>query len=768
MNLNILAYVLFLAAINLASIFLDSFALEQNYRNIFFFSNTVLCIALAIALFRYRKQMLKEGAQFLSQANAKKETQMGLKLLELMPNFLCLKDADGRWLLASQVYLRSFNLQRIDYRGKTNEELGRCEGADIQALMQDDVQDKNAWQSRQQAKERKMFKGAVMEITRLPLFDAALCKTQLLLFGDNVNVGFQKAVSNALKAGKLTGISKTYGDSHFGWALLNEECQIVEANPLFCDLFGYGLEETVGRQIASFVVSEFTFDPLTAFSQNHDLWSKELICWHKQGSYRSIKLNISQVDKNNKNLGYFVSAFDITKQKQAENRVMQIANYDDLTGLVNRGMFFNRLTRFLANDGNSPKFVVVFFIDLDRFKAVNDSLGHDAGDQLLKEAATRLLSVARKNDVIARLGGDEFAMLMVDEVSHGHAVYSASMLAEKMVQILSEPFYIQRNEVFIGASVGISVYPEDAKAPEELIKLADISMYEAKKQGRNNYQFYKKSYTDAWLDRLSVEQELRKAIEKKELALYFQPQYSAVNSRLYGAEVLVRWIQGTADKPKIIPPDKFIGIAEETGLIVELGQWILEQSCHQMKHWLDQKLPLERISVNVSPRQFSDNKFLQSVEEALRDSGLDAKHLELELTESMLIGDIKQIELQLHRLKKMGISLILDDFGTGYSSMSYLRNFPIDVVKIDKSFIQGTPENSKNVRIVCAIINMGHSLAQKVVAEGVETEDQLKFLRKLDCDIIQGYYFSKPLPLYKMAELLLSEQKQLKTVKQTH
>lgn len=764
MNFNILAYAVFLAVINLASLFLDCFALEQTYRNLFFLSNVVLCLALAIALYRYRKRMLRDGAQFLSQANTEKDKQMGLKLVQLMPNFLCLKDADGRWLLASPGYLRHFNLQRVDYKGKTNEELGRCAGADVQALMQADVQDKNAWQSRQPLKERQMFKGAVMEITRIPVFDAALCKTNLLLFGDPVNDGFQEVVSNTLKMGELTGVSKVYGDSHFGWALLNEDCRIVEANPLFCDLFGYGLEETVGKQIASFVVSEFPFDPLTAFAKNHDVWSREMICWHKQGAYRSIKLNISQMDKNNKSLGYFVSAFDITKQKQAENRVKQIAHYDDLTGLVNRGLFFSRLSRFLANDEDSTKFVVVFFIDLDRFKAVNDSLGHDVGDQLLKEAATRLLAVARKNDVVARLGGDEFGMLLADEVSHGHAVYSASMLAEKIVQTLSEPFYIQRSEIFVGASVGISVYPEDAKTPEELIKLADISMYEAKKQGRNNYQFYKKSYTDAWLDRLAVEQELRKAIEKKELALYFQPQYSAANSRLHGAEVLVRWRQGPIDKPKIIPPDKFISIAEETGLIVELGQWILEQACQQMKAWQVQGLLLERISVNVSPRQFSDNRFLQSVEDALQKAELNPRYLELELTESMLIGNIKQIELQLQRLKKMGISLVLDDFGTGYSSLSYLRNFPIDVVKIDKSFIEGTPENTKNVRIVCAIINMGHSLAQKVVAEGVETEEQLTFLKKRGCDIIQGYYFSKPLPIYKMAELLADE---LKLVKKT-
>jgi len=759
---KILPFALF-AASNLLLAAMDIYELALAPSYAFFLLNSVFGLALAAFLLRGGSLTVNQNKQQgLDGEAAEEENAVNLEVLRLLPNFLCLKNEKGQWMQASDSYLTLFNLQGVDYKGKTNPQLCQYVGADVKALTVADSYDAQSWRSMRSLKEALVIDGKSLDVIRKPIADEKLKKSRLLITADVIRpdpADGEGAVKFNPKS-QLPAkdrLSMAYCDSHFGWAMLDGQLTIVDSNDLFSSLFGYDTQDLIGMPIASLVVNELAFDPSLAFNFGNRLWSKEVVCKHKQEKlHRSVALNISQLDLTNGVPGFFVSAFDITRQKQAESKILRIAHYDDLTGLVNRVMFTGRLARLMAKTTEKRPLhnVVVFFIDLDRFKAVNDSLGHDAGDELLKKTAQRLESVVRKNDTVARLSGDEFAVMMVDNGSHEHALYGASMIAEKIIQALSEPFYIHRGEVFIGASIGIAVYPEDANNPEELLKLADVSMYQAKKQGRNNYQFYNKSFAVAWRDRLVVEKDLRKAIEKKELELFYQPQYNPDGSGICGAEVLVRWFKKSSAVQKMIPPDQFIGVAEETGLIVEMGKWILEKACQQLKSWQNRGLSLSKIAVNVSPRQFADNQFLHTVEAALLNTGLDSSYLELELTESMLIGDIKQIELQLIRLKKMGVTLALDDFGTGYSSLSYLRNFPIDVVKVDKSFIKNTPSDSKNARIVSAIIRMGHSLGQKVVAEGVETEEQLKFLKTLGCDVIQGYVFSRPLPMVKMTELL--------------
>ncbi|MDD5274986.1 MAG: EAL domain-containing protein [Methylovulum sp.] len=678
-------------------------------------------------------------------------------LLEHMLNFLCLKDAQGRWLRASPTYLEIFNLQGIDYQGKTDVELASYPQSDREALMLSAINDKTVWHLKKQDKETRKVgqvgkEDKVLEITRTPVFDAQKKPIELIITGHFIGVGEDQT---ALQERGL-GMMDVSDICHFSLLFLDADFKIVNINNAFSKMTGYVFDDIENKPLTFLIEDEFNPVHNKLFKTEDDsFWSGELICRHKEGYFFPIRLDIT-VLKKDQQAKYFASLVDITRQKQTENRILKIAHYDDLTGLVNRVMFFGRLNRFLAG-AKLQKNGVVFLVDLDRFKAVNDSLGHDAGDELLKEVAGRLLSAVRKQDVVSRLGGDEFALLLLNEQSHEEAVYTASMIAEKIIQKIAEPFYIQRSEVFIGASIGIAVYPDDGLAAEELLKHADISMYEAKRQGRNSYQFYKQDYKSASQDRLELEVKLRKALERDELQLYYQPQYYASDRKLSGAEVLIRWRNGPIGESKMISPDQFIPIAEDTGLIVEIGAWILKTACVQMTRWLQEGYPLQQISVNVSARQFSDNNFLKIVEDALVTTGLDAKHLELEITESMLIGDIKKIELQLHRLKKMGLTIVLDDFGTGYSSLSYLKNFPIDVLKIDQSFIKGTALYSKNARIACAIINMGHSLGQKIVAEGVETEHQLMFLTHRGCDIIQGYFFSKPLPVSEMTALLSIE-----------
>lgn len=761
MKYKILMCLALLAGANFLYLIVVNFFQELSYANLVLGLNGLFIIILVT--FQYRKQQEEEKPKNEESPVQQSSLVVSLAgsdqiLIEHFPDFLCLKDEEGRWLQASRSYLEAFNLQDVDYKGKTDMELTQYPPSNVHALKLSAIQDKSAWHLRQQVKETRQInlgsrKDEVLEILRTPVFDSKKNKLKLILTGHFVS-GQEKE-----KAG-LDLVSYAFQAGHLSFVFLDENFRINGINTAFSLLTGYVIEEVENRYLSFMTANENDpeRDPVYVDffkSRNEQLWSGELSCRHKNGHIFPIKLDITEINKENQSVIYFASLIDITRQKQSEKRIMQIAHYDELTGLVNRVMFFDRLSQILST--SALLHAVILFIDLDRFKAVNDSLGHDAGDELLKETATRLLSIVGNEDVVARLSGDEFALLLLNDVSHEQAMYSASMIAEKILQKLSEVFYIHHSEIFIGASIGISIYPEDGTSVEILLKHADISMYEAKKQGRNNYQFYKKDYTAASQDRLSLERNLRKALEKNELQLYYQPQYHAVSQELCGAEVLVRWLHGPPGQAKMIPPDYFIPIAEETGLIIEIGKWILRTACLQLKKWLDEGHPLRQISVNVSARQFTDNNFLSSVDEALQQAGLPPEHLEMEITESMLIGDTKQIELQLNRLKKMGVTIVLDDFGTGYSSLSYLKNFPIDVLKIDQSFVKGTALYSKNARIACAIINMGHSLGQKIVAEGVETEQQLAFLSHRGCDIIQGYYFSPPLPVYKMAALLRAE-----------
>jgi diguanylate cyclase (GGDEF)-like protein/PAS domain S-box-containing protein len=554
-------------------------------------------------------------------------------------------------------------------------------------------------------------------------------------------------------------LADAFKAGHVSYALLDDRFHIKESNPAFSELFGYLQSELENQPLSLMVSGEDGVKFHSAIAgllkdNNRKYWSGEVSCRPKNGRHFPGKLEVTQINKDKGKALYFATLADITRQKLDEKRIIRIAHYDDLTGLANRVMFYERLGQFLSTSQRYNLHAVIFFIDLDRFKAVNDNFGHDAGDELLKETAKRLLTITRKGDIVARLSGDEFAVLLLNEKSHEQAIYSASLIANKIIEKLSEVFYIRRHEVFIGSSIGISIYPEDGELAEALIKNADVAMYEAKHKGRNNYQFYKKDFTAATQDRLALESNLRKAISQNELQLYYQPQYKAENRELCGAEVLIRWFQGEHAQNKMIPANYFIPIAEDTGLIIDLGKWVLRTACAQLKTWLDEGYHLRRVSVNISARQFSDPNFLQILEDALKEANLAPEYLELEITESMLIGDTQRIEFQLNELKKMGISIALDDFGTGYSSLSYLKKFPIDILKIDQSFVKDITFNSKDARIARAIIDMGHSLGQKIVAEGVENEEQLTYLLDRDCDLIQGYYLSPPVPGHQLMDLL--------------
>ncbi len=457
------------------------------------------------------------------------------------------------------------------------------------------------------------------------------------------------------------------------------------------------------------------------------------------GHVRYIKTSGQPIfDAEGKFIGYRGVGTDVTQARLAEERMLQLASFDSLTGLANRATFLAELERALARVRRQSSRLAVLFIDLDRFKIVNDSMGHGAGDELLREVARRLKDSLRGNDMIARLGGDEFVVL-VEGNSDSEAT---ARVSRKLLDAIAVPYSIRGREILITASIGISNFPVDSDNASDLLKNADAAMYMAKEQGKNQFQFYSERLAQQALEQLSLETDLRRAVENDELVLHFQPQIDLRNNRMIGVEALIRWNHPTRG---LLFPGQFIGIAEESGLILEIGRWVLNAACRQVRAWQDAGLNVPRCAVNLSAHQFQD-RLPRDVANALGSAGIDASMLEVEITESVLMAEpLRAIEL-LEQLHEKGVSIALDDFGTGYSSLAYLKRFPAHSVKIDRSFVQGLPDDHNDAAITKAVIAMAHSLQLLVVAEGAENQAQCDLLRELDCDQVQGYFFSRPLP----------------------
>jgi diguanylate cyclase (GGDEF)-like protein/PAS domain S-box-containing protein len=432
---------------------------------------------------------------------------------------------------------------------------------------------------------------------------------------------------------------------------------------------------------------------------------------------------------------------------QAEDAVKFLAMHDALTKLPNRAMFSERLAGAIANAERHARTLAVLFIDLDRFKLINDTLGHEAGDYVLGEAARRLTDSLRAGDTVARLGGDEFVVLLEEVVD---PVYVGSV-SQKLIDALAAAFMIGGNEYRVTASIGVSAYPQDGSDSETLLKNADIAMYRAKERGRNGFEFYSANLSTDAIERLSLESGLRRALERDELELYYQPQIEACTGRIVGMEALVRWRHPQLG---VLPPARFIRIAEENGLIVPLGDWVVHTACKAHREWQSKHIAPARIAVNLSPRQFLHAGLVKDTLRVLESSGCKPSYLELEITESMVMHDPAGAAAVIEELKEMGVRIAMDDFGTGYSSLAHLKRFPIDTLKIDRSFISDLPGDAGNMAITDAIIAMARTLHLTVIAEGVETRPQFELLRRLGCDEVQGYYFSAPVPKDEAAVLL--------------
>jgi diguanylate cyclase (GGDEF)-like protein/PAS domain S-box-containing protein len=571
-------------------------------------------------------------------------------------------------------------------------------------------------------------------------------------------VGLQQGLRRADKQ-KLDAINRE--QSHLRWhqlvdvafesILIFKDSRIVEANNSCAEMLGFEPNELIGCDGNQFIAeSNYKFImlqiekaaniPLEISIQRKDGTSiiGEIRC--KPGTYDDEDVTI-------------VAIRDISERKQYESELRMLGYYDSLTGLANRVLFRERLEHAISSAARVRKQHALLFVDLDQFKNVNDSLGHDIGDELLVEVGKRLSSNTRKEDTVARLGGDEFAIIMEDI----HAPYVAAKVADQLMEAMGQTIQIKGLNLAVTPSIGIAIYPQDGDNISDLLKSADTAMYHAKNEGRNNYKFYTVDQNKKVVQRIELESELRKALENDEFFLAYQPRLDIKSGNIVGIEALVRW---QSNQHGTIMPKEFIAVAEETHLIHPIGEIILRNACQQQKEWLDKGFTTQGIAVNLSSSQFNKEDLSHTIKNILEETGLPPGHLELEMTETAIINNAEKAVTIMEELKEIGVKLSIDDFGTGYSSLSHLKRFPIDMLKVDRSFIRDIESNPEDLNIATTVINLAHSLKLKVVAEGVENPRQLKVLRSLDCDEMQGYLYSKPVPASEV-EIILANQPNL-------
>lgn len=690
------------------------------------------------------------SARRKDQAALRENEERLRTLINAMPDIVCFKDGRGRWLEANDFDLRLFRIENVPYRGKKDSELAEFSGFYRDAFLACEASDEVAWRAGgpsrgEEAIPRPDGPPMVFDVIKVPLFNPDGSRHGLVVVGRDITESSrlrtekQQLVTILEATPDFVGISTVDG-------------RRVHLNRAGRSMLGIGEDEDV-TTMGMFDAYPEWVHPLLAdeaipTAVRDGVWNGETALLSRDG--REIPVSqviIAHTDADGKVAFLSTIARDVSERKHFETRLAHQAHHDALTGLPNRLLLHDRLGQALARAGREGKQVAVMFLDLDRFKNINDTLGHEVGDALLEGVAQRLTTCLRDGDTIARWGGDEFTLVLPD-LKWGQDAVPA---AEKVIEAISRPFVIGERELFVNVSIGITLYPSDEKSVEGLIKNADIAMYRAKEQGGNNYQFYRADMNARALERLALENSLRKALERQELLLYFQPQVDIVSGRVVGMEALVRWRHPDLG---LVSPAQFIPLAEETGLIVPIGEWVLREACRQNKAWRDAGYAPLRMAVNLSARQFRQQNLVEITAAVLNESGLHPDGLELELTESYIMQNPETAITVLRDLKAMGVHLSIDDFGTGYSSLSYLKRFPIDTLKIDQSFVRDITTDPDDAAITSAIIAMAHTLKLEVVGEGVEAPEQLAFLKELGCDRMQGYFFSRPIPAEDIPRLL--------------
>lgn len=536
-----------------------------------------------------------------------------------------------------------------------------------------------------------------------------------------------------------------------GVVILGPDFTVTSVNPAFSQITGYDADSLLGKPppfIDSMRNDEDLHREMWEYLGVEERWEGEFWDRTREGEAYAIHLSVSAIAGEDGGAPQFAAVIsDITKRKQDEERILYQANYDVLTGLPNRALFMDRLNQSIANTERSGAKLGLLFIDLDGFKLVNDTLGHDIGDMLLKEAGRRLVDCVRAGDTVARLGGDEFTVVMPNLTDGRHV----TIVAQRILNALSDPFRLEGHESFVSGSIGITIFPDDAREASELLKNADSAMYRAKDQGKATYQYFTSDLNEEAQQRLAIKNGLSKAMERDEFTLNYQPKLDLSTGGVHSVEALMRW---SSKELGPVPPGKFIPVMEESGMVVEMGAWVIRSACRQHLAWREAGLPPVRVAVNLSARQLRDTSFVTLVENLLDEEGVGPEGLEIEITESMLMSDSARAVIALRGLHELGIRIAMDDFGTGYSSLSYLKRFPIDTIKIDRSFVADISTSADDAEIIRTIISMGKTLNRRIVAEGVETAEQIDVLRQYNCDEVQGYFISPPVPADSLTGLL--------------
>ncbi|QAU35612.1 EAL domain-containing protein [Janthinobacterium sp. 17J80-10] len=667
----------------------------------------------------------------LSESRGQMET-----LLNTLPDPVWLKDTQGVYLTCNHAFERIIGAPASAIIGKTDYDLFPATLADFfrqkdqEAILASGPNTNEEW-----VNVAGSEKQALMETTKTALPGAS---------GQPIGVlGIAHDITERKRSEDyLHLMSKVFSNSGEAILITDANKRILAVNQEFTKLTGYSEAEALGKNpkfLACGDTPSEIYQEMWATLAENDYWQGELWDRRKTGEAFPKRLSISVVrDSEGKIVNYIGNFEDITQRKAAEDRIRYLAHHDALTGLPNRFSLHERMEQCIAFAKRDDRSLAVLLIDLDHFKAINDTLGHDVGDQLLIQVAKRLQHSVRDSDIVARLGGDEFVMILSGIEMSTEIIE----VAGKIIAQVAAPYSIGSHELRTSPSVGICFYPADATDTGELIKNADIAMYHAKAVGRCNYQFYTEKMRDEVAQRVTVEHELKLALKNGQFVLHYQPQVELSSGKVTGVEALVRWQHPVRG---LISPCDFISIAEETKLIIPLGKWILEAACHQLKHWHEEGLSDLHVSVNLSAIQFQDKKLPQMVRQALASSNLDARYLHLEITESMAMQNPDENIVMMKTLANIGVKLAIDDFGTGYSSLAYLKIFPVDIIKIDRSFVKDLETDEDDAAICEITLLLAQKLGVLVVAEGVETALQSQFLSRHDCQWVQGNLYSKPL-----------------------
>ncbi|MDR4508707.1 MAG: PAS domain S-box protein [Candidatus Brocadiaceae bacterium] len=658
-----------------------------------------------------------------------------------------LKDVRGKFILINRQFEKLFHITKKEIIGKTDKDIFPEEMAN--AFLSND----------QKVRETK----APLEIEEIAPHDDGphtYISIKFPLFDSDGNLygicGISTDITERKKAEeRMQMAAKVFETAIEGVTVTDSEGTIIFINPAFSAITGYSKKEVIGKNyriLKSDKHDDGFYKNIWNSLIREGKWQGEVWNRRKNGETYPEWLNITAVQNSNGKRTQYVSvSHDITELKKNQEKIEYQAYHDALTGLPNRHLLYDRLSMSIKHVHRTKAKLAVLFVDLDGFKNINDTLGHAVGDLLLQEVTRRLLKCCREEDTVARVGGDEFVICLSDIDN----LYDATEAAERVIREVKVPFLIDNNECYIGACVGIAMYPADGENAEVLIKNADMAMYRAKNSGKNTYQLFTSAMNRDAMKRFQMESRLRKAWDRKEFSVYYQPKISSRTGLVVGVEALVRWqdINGS-----FISPAEFLPVAEKIGLIINIDEWVFYEACKFMKKLHGMGFDAMKLSVNLSARNFEQSTFIGRIRKTIEDIGLLPQYVELEVTESMLIENINFAVAILNKMRNLGLGVAIDDFGKGYSSLNYLKKFPITTLKIDKSFIDGIPKDQKSKSIAQAMISMSHDMGIKVLAEGVESKEQLDYLKGIDCDEIQGYVFSAPVPQEKILQLLCKER----------